>query len=286
MSDKLPLRWSGAIGRKLMPVRCFEIPLVISENSVDKRMRLIIRVCQRAEFRMYCGQHPALGTGERGHRDVKRNLSRETRMALEPRKQPRQERSSKVVDRILDAALTLTREQGTKTPTTLAIAQRAGLSVGSLYQYFPNKEAILLDLARRWLSSFPEVIARRIEVTPPTNRDEFRQEVRKLFIDTSKIYLENATLMPVIEAISGNADLRPIQDEYDEQIIALYAAWLQHVNPALEDKIASRLGVLMMDVGHACRLVGLKRDRKTYDLIEDDVERMWLALVTPYLNLD
>jgi hypothetical protein len=32
--------------------------------------------------------------------------------------------------------------------------------------------------------------------------------------------------------------------------------------------------------------VGLKRDRKTYDLIEDDVERMWLALVTPYLNLD
>ncbi|TIU33973.1 MAG: TetR/AcrR family transcriptional regulator, partial [Mesorhizobium sp.] len=36
----------------------------------------------------------------------------------------------------------------------------------------------------------------------------------------------------------------------------------------------------------ACRLVGLKRDRKTFDLIEDDVEAMWLALVTPYLNLD
>lgn len=217
---------------------------------------------------------------------MKRNLSRETRMALEPRKQPRQERSSKVVDRILDAALTLTREQGTKTPTTLAIAQRAGLSVGSVYQYFPNKEAILLDLARRWLSSFPEVIEKRIKVAAPANRDEFRREVRALFIDTSSIYLENATLMPVIEAISGNADLRPIQDEYDEQIIALYAAWLRHVNPALEDKIAKRLGLVMMEVGHACRLVGLKRDRRTFDLIEDDVEAMWLALVSPYLNLD
>ena len=141
---------------------------------------------------------------------MKRSLSRETRMALEPRKQPRQERSSKVVDRILDAALTLTREQGTKTPTTLAIAQRAGLSVGSVYQYFPNKEAILLDLARRWLSSFPEVIARRIEVTPPTNRDEFRQEVRKLFIDTPHLSRKRHP-MPVIEAISSNADLRPIQ---------------------------------------------------------------------------
>ena len=110
--------------------------------------------------------------------------------------------------------------------------------------------------------------------------------MRKLFIDTSRIYLENATLMPVIEAISGNADLRPIQDEYDEQIIALYAAWLRHVNPALDEKIASRLGVVMMEVGHVCRLVGLKKDRRTFDLIEDDVETMWLALVSPYLNLD
>src|SRR5690349_4714308 len=101
-------------------------------------MRLIIRVCQRSEFRMYCEQHPAPVSrpgGERGCRAVKRSLSRETRRALEPRKQPRQERSSKEVDRILDAALILTREQGTKAPTTLAIAQRAGLSVGSVYQY-------------------------------------------------------------------------------------------------------------------------------------------------------
>lgn len=238
---------------------------------------------------MYSGQHPApvlRPGGERGHRKVKRSLDRKTRIALEPRKQPRQKRSSKVVDRILDAALILTREQGTKAPTTLAIAQRAGLSVGSVYQYFPNKEAILLDLARRWLSSFPEVIRKRINVPRPTNRDEFRREVRKLFIDTSRLYLDNVTLMPVIEAISGNADLRPIQDEYDKQIIALYAAWLQHVNPALEEKIAKRLGLVMMEVGHACRLVGLKRDRKTFDLIEDDVEAMWLALVNPYLNLD
>ncbi|PBC10229.1 TetR/AcrR family transcriptional regulator [Mesorhizobium sp. WSM3859] len=217
---------------------------------------------------------------------MKRSLDRKTKIALEPRKQPRQQRSSKVVDRILDAALILTREQGTKTPTTLAIAQRAGLSVGSVYQYFPNKEAILLELGRRWLSSFPEVIAKRIKVAPPTNREEFRREVRKLFTDTSRIYLDNATLMPVIEAISGNADLRPIQDEYDKEIIALYAAWLRHANPALEEKTAKRLGLVMMEVGHACRLVGLKRDRKTYDLIEDDVEAMWLALVTPYLNLD
>lgn len=238
---------------------------------------------------MHCEERPsymAPAIRERGIQSVNRSLGRKTKIALEPRKQPRQERSSKVVDRILDAALILTREQGTKTPTTLAVAQRAGLSVGSVYQYYPNKEAILLDLARRWLGAFPDVIAKRIAAPQPTNRDMFQREVRELFIDTSRLYLENASLMPVIEAITGNPDLRPIQNEYDEQIIALYAAWLRHVNPALDDGIASRLGVLMMEVGHVCRLVGLKKDRRTFDLIQDDVETMWLALVIPYLDLD
>jgi len=205
--------------------------------------------------------------------------------AMSPRKKPRQQRSSKVVDRILDAALTLTREQGTKTPTTLAIARHAGLSVGSIYQYYPNKEAILLDLARRWLAAFPKVIAKRIDAPRPASRAEFQREVRELFIDTSRLYLENASLMPVIEAMSGNVDLRPIQVEYDEQIIALYAAWLKHVNPALQDEVASRLGEVMMEVGHVCRLVGLRKSRRMFDLIEDDVETMWLALVIPYLDL-
>lgn len=217
---------------------------------------------------------------------MKSSTSLKAGAALEPRKQPRQERSSRVVDRILDAALVLTREQGTRTPTTLAIARRAGLSVGSIYRYYPNKEAILLDLARRWLAAFPEIIMKRIAAPRPATREAFRQEVRALFIDTSRLYLENAGLMPVVEAISGNPDLRPIQTGYDDRIIALYAAWLKHVNPALCDSVASRLGEMMMEVGHACRLAGLKRNRETLDLIETDIEAMWLALVTPHLDLD
>lgn len=217
---------------------------------------------------------------------VSRRAGRKGRAAFEPRKKPRQERSSRVVDRILEAALALTREQGTGAPTTLAIARRAGVSVGSVYQYYPNKEAILLDLARRWLAAFPEMIARRVAAPRPTTRDAFRQEMRALFAETSRIYLENASLMPVIEAISGNPDLRPIQTEYDEQIIALYAAWLKHVNPDLRDDVADRLGEMMMEVGHVCRVAGLRRNRETLDLIEGDIEAMWLALVTPHLDLD
>ncbi len=87
--------------------------------------------------------------------------------ALEPRRKPRQRRSSRMVDRILEAALTLTRENGAAGPTTLAIARRAGLSVGSVYQYYHNKQALMLDLARPWLAVFPPSSPRARRDRPP-----------------------------------------------------------------------------------------------------------------------
>jgi AcrR family transcriptional regulator len=65
---------------------------------------------------------------------------------LRPRKQPRQKRAHETRARILDAARAVFEEHGYAHGTTNRIAERAGLSVGSLYQYFPNKDAILVEL--------------------------------------------------------------------------------------------------------------------------------------------
>lgn len=203
--------------------------------------------------------------------------------ALEPRRKPRQERSSKVVDRILEAALVLTREQGTKAPTTLAIARRAGLSVGSVYQYYPNKQAIMLDLARNWLAVFPGMIAARAEA--PATATTFRQVLHDYLVEIARHYLENANLMPVLEAITLDPGLKHIIEEYDEKNIALYAAWLRKVNPALPLEDATRLGHVMMEVGHMALTIAVRKDMKTFCLIQDDLETMWLALLAPHLNL-
>ena len=66
-----------------------------------------------------------------------------------PRKKPRQSRSQATVDVILDAAARIFVETGFAAATTNAIAERAGVSVGSLYQYFPNKLALLAALKER-----------------------------------------------------------------------------------------------------------------------------------------
>jgi AcrR family transcriptional regulator len=69
------------------------------------------------------------------------------------RKSPSQERSRRTVERILNAAARIFHEQGYAGATTNDVADEAGVSVGSLYQYFPNKDALLVALTRRHIES-------------------------------------------------------------------------------------------------------------------------------------
>ncbi len=67
-------------------------------------------------------------------------------VSLKPRKKPRQRRSKVTCDAILEAAARILETEGPRNLTTNRIAENAGVSVGSLYQYFPSKEAILAEL--------------------------------------------------------------------------------------------------------------------------------------------
>lgn len=68
---------------------------------------------------------------------------------LTPRKAPRQARSRATVDAILDAAARVLVQRGYAATTTNAVAEVAGVSVGSLYQYFPNKDSLIAALHER-----------------------------------------------------------------------------------------------------------------------------------------
>ncbi|WNG26838.1 TetR/AcrR family transcriptional regulator [Cystobacter fuscus] len=65
---------------------------------------------------------------------------------ISSRKQPQQARSTQLVAAILDAAAQVLAKEGARRFTTARVAERAGVSVGSVYQYFPNKAAILFRL--------------------------------------------------------------------------------------------------------------------------------------------
>lgn len=68
---------------------------------------------------------------------------------IEPRKPPRQMRSLVTVEAILEAAARILEHGGIVSLNTNAVAEMAGVSIGSLYQYFPGKESLLAALIRR-----------------------------------------------------------------------------------------------------------------------------------------
>lgn len=78
---------------------------------------------------------------------------------ISPRKSPRQARSAATVEVIHDATLQVLVSQGLQALTTARVADRAGVSVGSIYQYYPNKQALLIAVLERHL----ETVIRAVE---------------------------------------------------------------------------------------------------------------------------
>jgi AcrR family transcriptional regulator len=82
-------------------------------------------------------------------------MARAPKPLLSPRKRPRQARSTQLVDDILEAAIRVLLREGGARFTTIMVAREAGVSVGSLYQYFPNKAALLFRLQTdEWLETW------------------------------------------------------------------------------------------------------------------------------------
>jgi AcrR family transcriptional regulator len=93
------------------------------------------------------------------HAQAARARISEPGQGLRARRDPAQERSRKTVDAIVEAAGRLLVEHGRLGVTTNAVAERAGVSIGSLYQYFPNKEAIFAALQERHRAELQRIAA-------------------------------------------------------------------------------------------------------------------------------
>ncbi|MET3600554.1 TetR/AcrR family transcriptional regulator [Martelella mangrovi] len=84
------------------------------------------------------------------------------------------------MDAIFEATIQLLTRPGAENLTTTRVAERAGVSVGTLYQYFPNKQALIYALNARYL----EALAERIEATCRAQEGQTAKNMLKALIDT------------------------------------------------------------------------------------------------------
>src|SRR6478752_8861435 len=90
--------------------------------------------------------------------------------SVSSRKQPQQARSNALVAAVLDAAVQVLAKEGAQRFTMARVAEKAGVSVGSLYQYFPNKASILFRLQSdewRQTTELLRGILADVESSPP-----------------------------------------------------------------------------------------------------------------------
>jgi AcrR family transcriptional regulator len=91
------------------------------------------------------------------------------RLPLEPRKAPRQARAKATHDALVEAAAQVLGRGGLAGFTTNAVATRAGVSIGSLYQYFPGKDALIVTLIRRQQAMQAQTLAAAMAEGPGPN---------------------------------------------------------------------------------------------------------------------
>ncbi len=130
---------------------------------------------------------------------------------LNPRKQPKQARSKATVEAILQAAAQVLVNEGYDKASTNRVAKVAGVSVGSLYQYFPNKDAMFLALADEhsghMISMLQEMVTDLLTAPIPDAVRTYIDAMLRAHIVEPELHQELTLLLPRLQTMNDVADL-------------------------------------------------------------------------------
>ena len=136
------------------------------------------------------------------------------------RKEPRQARSRAMVDTIVQAGARVLGDQGWAGFTTNKVAEVAGVSIGSLYQYFPNKLALIEAVRRHHFDDVLRVVREAMDGSRPV-----RQFAEALVDGMIDIHLQHPALHRVmLDEVPGHADSRAAHDAFRMEYLERYAA--------------------------------------------------------------
>jgi AcrR family transcriptional regulator len=113
------------------------------------------------------------------------------------RRRPQQPRGQETFSAILDAAGELFAERGYEATTTHHVARAAGISVGALYRYFADKQAICNELYRREVSGLRNRLLEQVDITELVGKD-VREIIRRTLELAFRIYSERPALRRVL----------------------------------------------------------------------------------------
>lgn len=199
------------------------------------------------------------------------------------RSTPRQSRSQQTVDLILDTAAELFVNIGYENATTNAIAEKAKISIGALYRYFPDKDAVLKALAERYQSQvrllFATLFVADAKYLPPEIL------LDRLIDPFLAMYIQYPAYAHILLGADVSPDIAAASRNMEKEMIASMADFFRMLVPDLDEKRSHRLAVVSKaTVKMLISLVLASRDQEYQAEIIVEVKRMLLGYLEPVLR--
>lgn len=169
--------------------------------------------------------------------------------AFEPRKTPVQARSAITVEAISEATIQVLLSHGSERLTTTRIANRAGVSVGTLYQYYPNKESVLFAALEHHLNTVLAKVEAACEGACHKPLAEMIKEMVEAFVGAKMEHADiSAALYRVSADVGGPALIKQISQRMRRAVEAMLQTATDIASPperlVIETMLAAMAGTM------------------------------------------
>ncbi len=167
--------------------------------------------------------------------------------ALKPRKVPVQSRSAVTVDAIYDAAIQVLLTVGSKRTTTIRVAERAGVSVGTLYQYHANIQSLMASVIQRHVMDIVEIMTRVCEANHVQPISKMLRAYVDAYIDAKTT---NVDVSRALYEVFSDLNCKSMLHEATEQGIRKVAVMLATAPDCiLKDPVVAARMIVLAPIG-------------------------------------
>lgn len=194
------------------------------------------------------------------------------------RKEPTQQRSKERVERMLSAAIQLIGQHGSDSMKMGEVAERAGVSIGSLYQFFPDKSAIIRALAERHTAMGRSCIDGALAAvnTPAQLQVAFGDLIDAYY----GIFRASPVTRDIWSGMQADKTLREIELADSRANARALIEAMQRAGSSLDTARLEAIGLLVWQLGEATMRLAVSVDRAEGDRMVEAYKRMALAEIT------
>lgn len=190
------------------------------------------------------------------------------------RKEPSQQRSRERVERMLSAATELIEQHGSDSLRMAEVAVRAGVSIGSLYQFFPDKAAIIRALAERITAESRACIDEAL--ADVDGEDDLRREFAALIDTYYALFLDRPVMRDIWSATQTDKVLHDLELADSRKSAELLTAILRRLRPGVDKAKLEAATFLIWQLGEATMRLAISVDRAEGDQLVEAYKHMAL----------